>query len=150
MMDRDYPMTRRQVKVLVVGLVAMAVFWTALFGGLIPGLHPNYASPPIATYDGRPYYWEALQAPYPLWPTNSTSPTNATFHNATVSIRAIDWYDVGGGRLVGNVTTPNGSVYPYVLAAFAPTFTTPGGEVVLDWPGGLLYEILVLAPTSTG
>ncbi len=149
MMDRDFPMSRRQGTALVVGLVAMAGFGVALFGGWIPGLQPNYNAPAIVTYDGHSYYFEVAPFPYPIWPARSSQPANVTFHNTTVAIRAIDWYTLVGGQLVGNVTVPNGTSYPFALTHYVPLYASPGSEVVLEWGGSFVFTFLVLVPPTS-
>ncbi len=148
MMDQDFPMSRRQGQVLVVGLVAMAVVGVALFGGWIPGVHPG-AGGSVLTYQGRPYFWTFLTVPYPLWPANTSGPVNYTFHGAALALGTKNWYALGGGELVGTIAPENATPTNFTLTAAAPTAESPNATVVLEWPGGILLYFLVLVPPTS-
>ncbi len=155
MMDRDYPMSPRQARVLAVGLVAMAAVGAALFGGWIPGLRPNFNPPATVAYDGREYYYASEPVPWPPLGSNQSAVFVYLLHNVTFRVWAANWYRITGGNLEGNVTVPNGTTYPFLLgrspvnASYATEFATPGAEVVIFWSGGLSYEPLVRVPSGS-
>ncbi len=143
-MDRDFPITGTQAKVLLVGLVVMAAFGAALFGGAIPGLKPNYSAPNILVLDGGRYYFTTFFLTMPLFPVNHTSPESTSFHNVSFSLWLTNWYTLSGGIVHGNGTEPNGTVYSFALGdSFAPPvnttlFVSPDNLFAVYWPGGLL------------
>lgn len=141
--DHDYPMTRTQVRVLVVGLLVMAVFGAALFGGAIPGLTPNYAPPSFLELDGQPYYYTTVTVA-PLLPLGtSTPPAYFPFHNVTFAIWISDWYSLTGGMVNGNGTELNGTVYSFALgvSVHPPSnvtlFVSPDHVFAVYWGGGV-------------
>jgi hypothetical protein len=154
MMDRDYRSSPRQVKVTIIGILVMAIFGVALFGGLIPGLKPNYNVPSTITYDGRPYYYSHVPVPWPALGANFTQPLKGEFHNVTLWYWVTSWYSITGGYLRGNVTLTNDSTYAFVLGgpetspAYNTSFVTPGGGAGVFWSGGFSFLFLVLAPSS--
>ncbi|HYA57714.1 MAG TPA: hypothetical protein VEH57_04520 [Thermoplasmata archaeon] len=154
MMDRDYPMTRGQQKVLAVGLLVMVLIGVALFAGLIPGLKPNYNAPSVVTYDGREYYYATERVPLPPILSNSSTPERLVFHNVTFWVWVSHWYSLTPGVLEGNVTLTNGSTYSFMLGGppMLPTWVTsyvsPGHTAVVLWNNGLDFDLLVLAPSS--
>jgi hypothetical protein len=154
MMDRDFPMTPRQAKAMVIGLLVMVVVGIALFGGLIPGLKPNYALPATVMVDGHPYYYTSVAVPWPPLGVNSTPPEELVFHNTTFWVWVTGWYSVSGGYLEGNLTLTNDSTYAFLLGG-APTaanytiwYLAPGGGAGIAWAGGLSFELYVAAPEN--
>lgn len=155
-MDRDFPMSALQKKVLVVGLAVMAVFGLALFGGFIPGIKPNYSEPTIDLVDGHLYYVEASGLHFPFL-TNSTSPWNVTFHNVSFQLEMTGWFYFTGGILQGTGTEPNGTHYSFVLGQL-PNGSRPelyispdrvfGADWGGDWFGSLSVLLLVEVPPS--
>lgn len=147
-MDRDFPMTRLQWRVLVVGLVVLAAVGIALFGGFIPGLKPNYSQAAIVTVDGRSYYVEPSPLHYPIL-TNSTSPWNVTFHNVSFQFEMTGWFYFTGGILQGTGTELNGTHYSFVLGLLPngsrPTlYLSPDGVFGANWAGGWFGSISVV------
>jgi len=154
MMDRDYPPTPRQTRVTLLGLVVIAVIGILLFGGLIPGLHPNYSSPTTVTYDGHVYYYASVPVPWAPIGSNFSTPERLLLHNVTFWVWVTNWYSLTGGVLRGNVTVLNGSVYSFALGSpevnrtYSPLFESPGGAVVVVWAGGLDFQPLVEVPAA--
>jgi len=155
-LERDYPMTGLQRKVLVVGLVVMSAIGIALFGGLIPGVKPNYTAPAIVSVGGHLYYAEPTLLHYPV-ASNATSPWNVTFHNVTFQLAMTGWYYLTGGIVRGTGSEPNGTHYPFVLGVLPngsrPTlYLSPDGVFGAAWAGGWLgpvtVTLLVEVPTS--
>jgi hypothetical protein len=150
MMDRDYPSTPRQARLTLVSLAACGVVGILLFGGYVPGLHPNFA-PATATFEGRAYYWTTVIVPIPYTGVNRTLPVSETFHNVTFWTWVTNWSIVGGTYLHGNASGPNSTVYPFTLGGsrFAANWTelyvSPGAAVVVEWTGGWGAYLLVLA-----
>lgn len=143
-MAQDFPMTRTQAKVLIVGLVVMGAFGIALFGGAIPGLKPNYSEPSTLTLNGEQYYYETVFLSTPLFPLNTSSPQPTIFHNVTFELWVSNWYGYMGGLVRGNGTETNGTTYAFVLgeSSIPPVNTTlfisPDREFAVAWPGGIL------------
>lgn len=143
-MDRDFPITRSQATVLLVGLVVMAVFGAALFGGAIPGLKPNYSTPTVLVLDGQQYHFTTFFFNQPFYPLNHTSPQFTSFHNVSFAIWVTNWYSPWGGIVHGNGTETNGTVYSFELGdSPAPRvnttlFVSPDHQFAVYWPGGVL------------
>ena len=143
-MDRDFPMSGTQAKALVVGLVVMAAFGAALFGGAIPGLKPNSFVPNKLVLNGEPYYFTTFLLNTPFFPVNHTSPQSTSFHNVTFWLWLTNWFSSSGGILRGNGTEPNGSVYSFVLGnSIVPRvnttlFVSPDHLFAVYFQGGLL------------
>jgi hypothetical protein len=143
-MDRDFPMTAAQAKVLIVGLVVMAAFGAALFGGFIPGLKPNYSAPNILVLNGERFYFTTVFPATPFFPGNSTLPQSFTFHNVSFALWVSNWYSPNGGLVHGNGTELNGTVYSFVLGFStipplnATQFISPDRVFAVSWPGGIL------------
>jgi len=143
-LDRDYPLSRTQGRVLLVGLVVMMAFGAALFGGLIPGLKPNYAPPSTITVDGEPYYYTYVVLNFPAIFSNHTSPQSFAFHNVSFLLWVTNWYDPSGGLVHGNGTEPNGSVYSFVLgrSSIPPLnvslYISPDRLFAVYWSAGVL------------
>ena len=114
-LDRDYPMSRTQVRVLVAGLVAMAITGGLLFGGAIPGLKPNYAEPTTITVDGEAYHYTTVELQPPNLFTNSTPPQLFQFQNVSFYLWVTNWGSLTGGLVRGNGTEPNGTCSNFVL-----------------------------------
>jgi hypothetical protein len=142
--DRDYPPSKTQVRVLLVGLVILMAIGAALFGGFIPGLKPNYAPPATITVDGEPYYYTSVPLELPAILSNHTSPQSYTFHNLSFHLWVTNWYELSGGLVHGNATERNGSVYAFVLGQSssppvnASLFVSPDRLFAVSWTGGLL------------
>ncbi len=140
-LDRDFPMTLTQVRVLVVGLAAMAAIGIALFGGFLPGLRPNYSAADITTVAGHRYYVESSLLSTPVF-ANSTAPWNVTFHNVTFELRLTNWYSLQGGIVHGNGTEANGTRYAFTLGELLPNgsrstfFLSPDLIFAASWTGG--------------
>ncbi|MGP8077841.1 MAG: hypothetical protein ACLQD8_00170 [Thermoplasmata archaeon] len=150
MMDRDYPPTPTQWKLTVVALGVCGVVGLLLFGGVIPGLHPNLASSRFLSLDGRTYYWTMLLLPLP-WPgSERTIPAPESFHNVTFWTWFTNWTVLGGGYLHGNATELNGTVYPFALGGFrtqanwTDEYIAPGGAAGIEWDGSPVAYLLVL------
>jgi len=147
-LDRDYPMTGRQARVLVVGLVVMSALGIALFGGLIPGVKPNFSAPATVSIDGHLYYAEPTLLHYPLV-GNATVPWNVTFHNVTFQLAMTDWSFLSGGIVRGTGTEANGTHYGFLLGILPngsrPTlYISPDGGFGAAWDGGWLAPVTVL------
>ncbi len=136
-------MTPTQLRVLAIGLGVMAVVGIALFGGLIPGLRPNYSAPATTVIAGHLYYVESspLLAPFL---SNATAPWNVTFHNVTFELRLTNWYSVTGGIVHGNGTEANGIRYAFTLGerlsngSRPALFVSPDSVFAAEWLGGWL------------
>lgn len=143
-LDRDYPPSKTQVRVLFVGLAVLMVFGALLFGGLIPGLKPNYTPPATVTVDGEPYFYTSIPLNFPAILSNHTSPQSYTFHNVSFQLWVTNWYGPSGGLVHGNGTEPNGSVYSFVLgessspSVNASLYVSPDRLFAVSWSGGLL------------
>lgn len=148
--DQDFPMTGTQAKILVVGLVVMAVFGAALFGGAIPGLKPNYTEPSTILVEGEPYYFTSVSLTPPGLLSNHTLPQPYTFHNVTFELWVTNWGSLRGGLVHGNGTEANGTSYPFLLGeSVSPPvnttlFVSPDRLFGAYWPGGLLGGTSVL------
>jgi hypothetical protein len=150
MMEDTSPPSKRAALATGLALVVAGTFGFLLFSGEIPGLKPSYTEPKTVTVDGRPYFWENYYFPWPVWPGNTTSPSNVTFDNASFAIWVTGWYGFGGGTVHGTASEPNGSSFPFVLGSRAnstvgPTlFVSPDDEVGASWSGPPYVELLVL------
>lgn len=137
-------MSRTQVRVLVVGLVVMAVVGGLLFGGAIPGLQPNYAEPATITIDGEAYHYTTVQLQWPSLFSNTTPPQLFRFQNVSFYLWLTDWDSITGGLLHGNGSEPNGTVSYFVLGqsatppVHANLYVSPDRVFAVSWPGGLL------------
>jgi hypothetical protein len=150
MMDRDYPSSPRQTRLTLTVLLVGGVVGILLFGGAIPGLHPDYSSSPITTFDGNSYYWTAFDIPYPLPFTERSADVTFAFHKVTFWAWITNWSALGGEYFHGNATEPNGTVYGFSMGGFpaqtnwTDQYVSPGRAVVVNWNGGLVSYILVL------
>lgn len=146
MMDRDFPINGRLT---LVALVAAGAVGVALFGGYLPGLHPDYGPAGIETVDGHSYYYDTIVVPFPPIGSNTTSPEPHSFHNVTFWIWVTDWYSITGGELHGNATLANSSAYPFEFqgsefgTGAAQVYLAPGGSVGAAWNGGVAATLLV-------
>ncbi len=142
--DQDFPTTGTQAKALIVGLVVMAAFGAALFGGAIPGLKPNYSEPSTLMLDGEPSYFTGVSLTFPAFLLNYSLPESYAFHNVTFTLWVSNWNSFAGGLVHGNGTEPNGTVYPFVLGESttppvnATFYLSPDRVFAVYWPGGLL------------
>lgn len=154
-LDRDYPMTRTQVRILFVGLVIMVAIGIALFGGYLPGIKPNLSGPAIAMVNGHPYYTEASPLKIPFL-TNSTPPWNVSFRNVTFELSLSDWYSATGGIVRGTGSEVNGTRYSFELGELlangsrAQLYLSPDGVFGVGWGGGWLggFTAELLVSTS--
>jgi len=143
-MDQDFPMSRTQGKVLVVGLVVMVVIGFALFGGFLPGLKPNYTPPSTVLVEGEPYYYTTVWLNSPSVFSNSTAPQPFVFHNVTFELWVTNWDSPTGGLVHGNGTERNGSVASFVLGnSVSPPmstslFVSSDRGFAVYWSGGFL------------
>lgn len=152
-------MTRTQTKVLVIGLVVMVVFGAALFGGLIPGLKPNYAGTDVTELNGVQYYFTVVYLLTPFYPANQTAPQPFVFHNVTFLLWVTNWFGFTGGLVRGNGTESNGTAYSFVLGESynprvnASLFISPDREFAVYWPTGVLggpgVRLMVRVPASS-
>jgi len=139
--DQDFPISRAQLKVLVIGLVTMSAIGAAVFGGFVPGLRVNPSGPQTIVVDGQPYYYTTVMIALPAPLANSSLPTVAVFHNVTFAMWFIHWGFVTGALVEGNGTETNGTVYPFVLgvSGFPPQnntlFLSPDHLFGVSWPG---------------
>ena len=117
--DKDYPMSRTQVRVLLVGLAVMAVVGGLLFGGAIPGLTPNYSEPATITLDGEAYHYTTVTVRSPSLFSNTTSPELFQFQNVSFYLWVTNWDSFTGGLVRGNGTEPNGTAFSFVLGQSA-------------------------------
>ena len=151
-MDRDFPIGRREARILVIGLVTMTIVGIALFGGLIPGLKPNYGAPNIASLDGVQYYQQTELLHLPVFQNTSAS-WNVTFRGVHFELWLTNWYSLSGGLVHGIGTEPNGSSQAFVLGT-TPTNSTPdplylspdglwGVWWLGGWFGGITVQLLV-------
>lgn len=136
-------MTRIQTRVLAIGLVVMIAIGVALFGGLIPGLRPDYGGPATTFLNGHEYYVDAPVLNYPALGTSNSS-MNVTFHNVTFALHLTNWYSVVGGIIHGNGTESNGTRYAFELGELLPNgtrptlYVSPDSVFVGEWNGGWL------------
>ena len=141
-LDKDYPMSRTQARVLVVGLVTMAVIGGLLFGGIIPGLKPNYSEPATVTIGGESYYYTQVKLQSPALFSNSTTPQAFLFHNISFFLWVTNWNSFTGGLVWGNGTEPNGTVSHFVLGQSknppvdVDFYVAPDRAFAVSWPGG--------------
>lgn len=143
-LERDYPMSRTQVRILVVGLVVLGIFGGLLFGGVLPGLKPNYSEPSTVTIGGEAYYFAMVKLQTPSLFSNATSPERFAFHNISFFLWVTNWDSFSGGLVHGNGTEPNGNVSAFVLGLSSSPpvdsqlFISPDRVFAVSWPGGLL------------
>jgi len=142
-MDQDFPMTRTQLRVLAVGLLAMAIVGVVVFGGFVPGVRPA-PTPSTIEVNGQPYYFTVESLAPPALLENVSPPQQFVFHHVTFVLWIVNWYSVTGPELYGNGTELNGTTYSFVLGI--PGSTTGGTNQFLSpdllfgvyWLGGLL------------
>ncbi len=152
MLDRDHPITARQRTLTVGALLVGGAVGIALFGGLIPGLRPNFTPPEFQTFEGRSYYWTQVLVPAPPLGANASVNETATVHNTTFQY----WSEA---QLAGTLTylkgvanVPHGSSYPFVVggglvpAERTTQYVSADHEVAVLWMGGPTAEFLLLAP----
>jgi len=148
-LDRDYPMTPTQLKVLAIGYALVIAFGVVLFGGFIPGIKPNFSAPVYATVDGHEYFVESSPLPLPGF-SHWSAPWNVTFHNVTFGLQIENW-NASVGRLVyGNGTEPNGTHYAFELGEMEPNgslvrwFLSPDADFAASWNGGWFSQLVIL------
>ena len=141
--DRDFPMTRTQRRLLLAGIAVWAVAAVLLFGGFLTGVKPSFSNSGLATIEGRSYHFENTLLHPPLY-TNTTSPWNVTLFNVTFELWLTQWYSMTGGVLNGVGTEPNGTAYAFALGAPLPNGTrvtlylSPDLLFGVAWTGGWL------------
>ena len=141
--DRDFPMTRTQRRVILVGIAVWLVVGVLLFGGFLTGVKPDFSMTGLTTIDGQSYHYENSPLRTPTF-TNSTSPWNVTFFNVTFELWLTNWYSMTGGVLNGVGTEPNGTAYPFALGSPLPNGTrttlylSPDLVFGVAWTGGWL------------
>lgn len=153
-MDRDFPMTRTQRQLLVIGFAVMIAAGIVLFGGFLPGLKPSLATTGLATIQGHSYHFEYSAAQYPLL-RNVSNPWNVTFYNVTFELWLTHLYSITGPELHGIGTEPNGTAYTFALGQILPNgaratfFLSPDLVFAVGWTGGwtgaFLAQLYVLA-----
>ena len=137
-------MTTAQAKALIVGLLVMGAFGASLFGGVIPGLRPNYTEPTVVEVNGTSYYFTTVSLTTPSVFQNSTSPQSFAFHNVTFALWVSNWYLLLDRLVQGNGTEANGTVYSFVLGESTTPpvnttlFVSPDRWFAVYWPGGPL------------
>lgn len=147
--DDDFPMSKNQVRVLVIGLVAMAAFGAALFGGFLPGLKPNYTPPSTVTVNGEPYYYTTVAMNQPALFSNTTLPQSFSFRNTTFVLWFTNWGAPAGALLHGNGTESSGTVSSFILGetaeppSEATLYVSPDRTFAVSWPGGPLGGVWV-------
>ncbi len=140
-MDRDYPMTRRQVTVMVAGLLIMTGIGIALFGGYLPGIHPKFSTVGLADLAGHQYHVFQTFLHVPLW-TNYSAPWNVTFDNISFVLWVTNWYSPQGAVVHGMGSEPNGTSYLFAVGNLLPNGTrvtlylSPDYEFGAYWVGG--------------
>ncbi len=141
-LEHDYPMTRTQVTVMVVGLVIMAAVGIALFGGLLPGVKPDLNFPSEVTINGQLYHFARSSLHTPLF-SNQSQPWNVSFENVSFEFWLTNWYSWFGGVVHGVGTEVNGTAYAFEIGATtangsrSPLYLSPDGAFGVAWPGGL-------------
>jgi len=142
--EGDFPITRTQAQVLVIGLVVMMGLGFALFGGLIPGVSPRSNAPSNLVFvNGQAYATEALTLATPSVFQNSTLSQAFLFQNVTFSFWTSDWYSVDGAELHGNGTEGNGASYAFTLG---PTGVPWGNSTSYFSPDHLFGVVWVGGP----
>jgi hypothetical protein len=151
MMDRDFPPTPTQWKLTVSALAIGGVVGLLLFGGALPGLHPNFSPHTYFTFEGRNYYWTQLVVPTPWLGSNRTLPVEGSFHNVSYWTWVTDWTVLGGAYLHGNATMVNGTVDVFSIGGshfrsnWTDQYVSPGAAFVVRWDGGVVAYLLLLA-----
>jgi len=150
MMDHDFPPTPRQARLTLAGLAIGGVIGVLLFGGWIPGLHPNFTPSPYATVDGRTYYWTATNVPIPTPGATRTLPSSEQFRNVTFTTWVTNWSLLGGTYLHVKAMEANGTSYQFALGGYevaanwTDQYIAPDGTVAAEWSGGLSAYLFVL------
>jgi len=120
----------------------MAVFGGLLFGGVIPGLKPNYSEPTTVTIGGEAYYTTMVKLRSPALLSNTTTPESFLFHNISFFLWVTNWDSIDGGLVRGNGSEPNGTVFSFVLGMSesppvdSELFVAPDRAFAVAWPGG--------------
>jgi hypothetical protein len=141
--DQDFPMSRGQVRALIVGLLVIGGFGAALFGGAIPGLKPNYTAPATVFLNGEKYYVATVSLNWPAPLANYSAPQSFAFHGVSFWLWTTDWGSLSGALVHGNGTEPNGTVFPFVLGESpvahvqSTLYTSPDRLFAVSWSGGV-------------
>jgi hypothetical protein len=139
--DQDFPISRTQARVLVIGLVVMSAIGVAVFGGFIPGLKVSPSGPATVLVQGESYYYTTVMISLPQPFSNTSTPTVTVFHNVTFALWFIHWDWVTGALVQGNGTESNGTVYAFVLGVTGfplqndTLFLSPDHWFGAFWPG---------------
>jgi hypothetical protein len=140
-----------QPKATVVVVVVGVGLGAVLFGGLVPGLHPNFAPPEYVEFEGKMYYVTTIVAPSPPFGSNVTAPEEEFVHNATFWVWGTTTFAGFNTFLDGNASVSGGHVYTFslggrILSTNRTTqFVSPGGTIAVLWTGGVSAQLLVLA-----
>lgn len=138
MLDQEFPMTRRQAKSTVLALLVGGIVGVAVFGGIVPGLHPSYAAPEFVSLNGHQYHWTEILVPAALPGTNGSMPISRAVHNTTFWI----WVYIDHGDrtwLAGNATITGGGFYNFSIGGqLWPTmrpaqYISPDSQVAVVW-----------------
>lgn len=147
-LERDYPLSRWQVRVLAICLVASAIFGVLLFGGYLPGFKPNLSAVPTTTLEGEQYYVTTSGLPL-VGLSKWSTPWNVTFENVTFGFQVENW-NLANGRIVfGNGTEANGTRYGFVLGVAdangtrTSLFLSPDQEFGVSWYGGWFSQLVL-------
>lgn len=151
MMDRDFPIGRREAKITVVCLVIGGIVGALLFGGYLPGLHPQLSEPKYIELNGEQYVWTTLGVPSPIFGFNFTKAVNVSFANVTFFLWVTHYDGFDNQTLDGNATLSNGTVYSFALESRpdpsdrVTQYIAPGGAVAVEWNDTLNAYLLVHA-----
>ena len=137
-LERDYPMTRTQGRILVIGFAIMIAAGIVLFGGLIPGVKPNFAPPSTASIEGHEYDTALTPLHVPVT-TNSTGPWNVSYHRVVFELWLSDWYSFTGGIVHGSGVEANGTSYPFELGQTSANGSRVQLYISPDWVFGVAW-----------
>ena len=156
-LGRDIPYSALQRRILVAGLLVLAVIGVVLFAGFLPGLRPNYSAPTVVTLNGHPYFDEVTPLHAPFF-SNASTPWSITFHNVTFDLWLSNWYSPTGGIVHVRGTELNGSESAFEVGQLLPNGTRAALGFSSDsvfgvwWTGGwsAVASVQLLVETSYG